>query len=87
VELSEENKHLLYVPPGFAHGFQVLSDTAEVLYKCTEEYSPSDDRGIIWNDPEINIAWPLQYPTLSGKDKIHPFLKDADINFIFTISA
>jgi dTDP-4-dehydrorhamnose 3,5-epimerase len=87
VELSEENKHLLYVPPGFAHGFQVLSNAAEVLYKCTEEYSPSDDRGIIWNDPEINIAWPLQYPTLSGKDKIHPFLKDADINFIFTISA
>ena len=72
VELSGENKHLLYVPPGFAHGFQVLSDTAEVMYKCTDEYSPADDRGIIWNDPDINIAWPLPDPLLSGKDRLHP---------------
>ncbi len=81
VELSEENRYLLYVPPGFAHGFQVLSAAAEVIYKCTEEYSPVDDRGIIWNDPEIAIAWPLADPLLSGKDRLHPRLRDADINF------
>ena len=80
-ELSEENRLMLYVPPGFAHGFQVLSDTAEVMYKCTDEYSPADDRGIIWNDPDINISWPLKDPVLSGKDKLHPFLRDADNNF------
>jgi len=85
-ELTEENKHLLYVPPGFAHGFQVLSEAAEVLYKCTDEYSPAHDRGIIWNDPDIGVAWPLGNPQLSGKDKVHPGLKDADINFIFTQS-
>lgn len=85
VELSAENKHLLYVPAGFAHGFQVVSDTAEVLYKCTEEYSPANDRGIIWNDPDLGIAWPLNDPLLSGKDKMHPFLKDADNNFVYTV--
>ncbi len=81
VELSEENRHLLYVPPGFAHGFQVLSESADVMYKCTDEYSPAEDRGIIWNDPEINIAWPLGNPVLSGKDGVHPRLQNADINF------
>ena len=81
MELSEQNRLMLYVPPGFAHGFQVLSDTAEVLYKCTNEYSPADDRGIIWNDPEINIFWPIKDPVLSDKDKTHPFLRDADNNF------
>jgi dTDP-4-dehydrorhamnose 3,5-epimerase len=72
---------MLYLPPGFAHGFQVLSETAEVMYKCTDEYSPTDDRGIIWNDPDINIAWPHRDPILSGKDKAHPRLREADINF------
>lgn len=81
VELSEENNRMLYVPPAFAHGFVVLSDGAEVLYKCTEEYSPADDRGIIWNDPELSIAWPVKEPLLSGKDKTHPLLRDADNNF------
>jgi dTDP-4-dehydrorhamnose 3,5-epimerase len=81
VELTDENHLMLYVPPGFAHGFQVLSDTAEVLYKCTDEYSPANDRGIIWNDPDINIAWPLKDPVLSDKDKTHPTLQDADNNF------
>jgi len=81
IDLTEENKDMLYVPPGFAHGFQVLSETAEVLYKCTSEYSPTDDRGIIWNDQDINIAWPLGKPILSGKDKAHPRLQDADNNF------
>ena len=80
-ELSEENNLILYVPSGFAHGFVVLSEAADVIYKCTREYSPEDDRGIIWNDPDINIHWPVKYPVLSEKDKNHPALKDADINF------
>ena len=81
MELSEANRQMLYVPPGFAHGFQVLSDTAEVLYKCTAEYSPADEGGIIWNDASINVAWPLDNPVLSGKDKVNPPLGDADNNF------
>jgi dTDP-4-dehydrorhamnose 3,5-epimerase len=84
VELTEQNKLMLYVPPGFAHGFQVLSETAEVMYKCTDEYSPPEDRGIIWNDPDVNIAWPLKDPVLSGKDKVHPLLREADNNFLWT---
>ncbi|HEX9021823.1 MAG TPA: dTDP-4-dehydrorhamnose 3,5-epimerase [Nitrospirota bacterium] len=87
VELSEENRLMLYVPPGFAHGFEVLSETAEVLYKCTDEYSPPDDRGVIWNDPGIGIAWPLPDPVLSGKDKVHPLLRDADNNYTIQTSA
>lgn len=83
VELTEENKYLLYVPPGFAHGFQVLSDSAEVMYKCTQEYSTVDDRGVIWNDSDLNVVWPLKNPLLSAKDKMHPLLTDADNNFEF----
>jgi dTDP-4-dehydrorhamnose 3,5-epimerase len=81
VELSEENNLMLYVPPAFAHGFIVLSEAADVLYKCTKEYAPDSDRGIIWNDPDIHIQWPVKEPILSDKDKRHPFLKDADNNF------
>ncbi|NWF75705.1 MAG: dTDP-4-dehydrorhamnose 3,5-epimerase [Nitrospirae bacterium] len=81
LELSDENNYMLYIPPAFAHGFIVLSDTADVIYKCTKEYSPEDDRGIIWNDPEIGIIWPLHNPILSEKDAKHPRLKEADINF------
>lgn len=81
IELSEENNHMLYIPPAFAHGFVVLSDEAEVMYKCTREYSPGNDRGILWNDPDVNIRWPVQEPVLSEKDKGHPLLKDADNNF------
>ncbi len=87
VELTEENRLMLYVPPGFAHGFQVLSDAADVMYKCTDEYSPSEDRGIIWNDTDINIAWPLKDPVLSSKDKLHPLLRKADNNFTFERTA
>ena len=83
-KLSAENGLLLYLPPGFAHGFRVLSETADVLYKVTREYSPGRDRGIIWNDPEIAIDWPLANPILSAKDAHLPFLKDAEINFIFS---
>lgn len=85
-ELSEENHHMLYIPAGFAHGFVVLSDLALVMYKCTEEYSPENDRGIIWNDPYININWPVKEPIISEKDKTHPTLKDADNNFFYSES-
>ncbi len=79
--LNEDNKRMLYVPRGFAHGFLVLSDTAEVVYKTGEEYSPENDAGIKWNDPEININWNCENPLVSGKDDKLPLLKDADNNF------
>ncbi|MFH1962793.1 MAG: dTDP-4-dehydrorhamnose 3,5-epimerase [bacterium] len=75
VELSEENHYELYIPVGFAHGFLVLSETAEIAYKCTEEYSHEHDRGIIWNDPEININWPIKDPIISEKDANLPGLR------------
>lgn len=83
VELSEENNRMLYIPPAFAHGFVVLSDTADVIYKCTKEYSLENDRGIIWNDPDISIKWPVENLVISEKDRKLPLLKDADKNFVF----
>ena len=77
VKLSAENKRMLYIPPGFAHGFCVLSDVAEVVYKVTEEYAPECEAGIIWNDPEIGIAWPIERPILSPKDAAWPPLREA----------
>lgn len=70
VYLSEMNKRQFYIPPGFAHGFLVLSDIAEFVYKCTDYYHPGDEGGILWNDPEIGIQWPLNemVPCLSSKD-------------------
>jgi len=79
--LSENNHKLLYIPKGFAHGFCVLSEEADVLYKVTQEYSPEDEMGIIWNDPEINITWPIDKPILHEKDSQLPFLKNIDNNF------
>ncbi len=76
VILSEENKNMLYVPKGFAHGFCVLSDYAIVLYKVSEEYSRELDAGVRWNDPDLNIFWPIKDPILSDKDKNLPFLKE-----------
>ncbi len=82
VELSEENKKMLYIPAGFAHGFFVLSDEAEVCYQCSEEYSPEHDAGILWNDPEIGIEWGLVgTPIVSDKDNKNPLLIDAKNNF------
>ena len=74
VRLSSDNCRQLWVPPGFAHGFYVLSSTAEVVYKCTEYYFPEDERGLLWNDPQIGINWPLlnPEPTLSEKDRHAP---------------
>lgn len=81
--LSAENGRLLYVPPGFAHGFCVLSDTADLIYKATNYYKPETERGIIWNDPQIGVAWPVPAPKLSDKDIVLPTLAEADINYRF----
>lgn len=81
--LSAENKKQLMIPRGFAHGFLVLSDTAEFAYKCDEFYHPEDEGGLLYNDPDINIKWPdvdVEY-TLSEKDKIHPTFKNLNIKF------
>lgn len=77
VELSEENKQMLFIPDGFAHGFVVLSEEAELLYKTSKEYAPQADRGILWSDKDINIDWEIDFePILSEKDKIQPALKE-----------
>ncbi len=77
VELSEENKNMLYIPNGFAHGFVALTDEVELMYKTSGEYTPSADRGILWNDKDINIDWNIDFqPILSEKDKVQPNLKD-----------
>ena len=79
VELSEDNKNMLFIPAGFAHGFVVLSDEAELLYKASGEYNPLADRGVLWSDNDINIDWEIDFePVLSEKDKVQPKL--ADIN-------
>ena len=78
-ELSEENKYMLYIPPGFAHGFQVLTDFAEVAYKTTAEFNSDSERGLLWNDPKINIKWPASNVLLSEKDTGLPGLDDADV--------
>lgn len=82
IELTAENKKQLLIPKGFAHGFMTLTDDVEVQYKTDELYSPENDRGIIWNDPEISIEWPIDItPVLSEKDEKAPLLKDAENNF------
>ena len=74
VILSEENKTQFWVPPGFAHGFVVLSETADFEYKCTDYYDPSDEGSLLWNDPDLNIPWPIDNPKLSEKDANAPLL-------------
>lgn len=82
-ELSDENHHQLYVPPGFAHGFYVLSDDVCFQYKCTDYYAPNDEYGIAWDDPSLNINWPLQdQPLLSPKDKLYVALRDTPIEHL-----
>lgn len=83
VNLSEENIRMLYIPAGFAHGFMTLSDVADVMYKTTDEYSPEHEAGIIWNDPEIGIEWPLAEPVLSPRDARWPGLRDAVNQFLY----
>ncbi len=78
-ELSDTNKRMLYVPPGFAHGFMVISETADFLYKCTALYDAASDCGVRWDDPVIGIDWPLsERPQLSSKDAAAPLLADAE---------
>jgi dTDP-4-dehydrorhamnose 3,5-epimerase len=79
--LTAENKRQLWIPPGFAHGFLVVSEVAEVLYKTTDYYAPQYERSLIWNDPDIGIQWPIEgiTPILSKKDEAGQTLKTAEI--------
>jgi dTDP-4-dehydrorhamnose 3,5-epimerase len=76
VYLSSDNNRQVFIPEGFAHGFCVLSETADVLYKCTDFYNPDDEYGILWSDPTIGIEWPVAKPVLSPKDSGYPQLKE-----------
>jgi dTDP-4-dehydrorhamnose 3,5-epimerase len=79
VYLSEANHQQLYVPPGYAHGFCVVSDFADVVYKCTTVYKPQDDAAIRWDDPEIGVEWPVDSPLVSDKDRQAPLLSEVHI--------
>jgi dTDP-4-dehydrorhamnose 3,5-epimerase len=81
-ELSALNKHMLWIPPGFAHGFLALEDGTDFLYKCTDYYAPEHDRSILWSDPRIGIEWPLDgaAPSLSTKDSAAPLLAEAELD-------
>ncbi len=79
LELSDANKLMLWIPPGFAHGFCSLEDGSDLVYKCTTLYDPAADRAILWNDPEIGIEWPIKEPVLSGKDAGAPRLAGASL--------
>ena len=81
--LSEENKKEFFLPIGFAHGFCVLSDEAEIVYKSSDEYSPENERAIAWNDPTININWPIKDPIVSEKDAENSLLGEIENNFVF----
>jgi dTDP-4-dehydrorhamnose 3,5-epimerase len=83
VSLSAANKKMLYVPAGFAHGFCVVSDEAEIAYMTTEEYAPECEAGIRWDDPKLAIAWPIAAPRLSDRDQRWPGLEGADNNFLY----
>jgi dTDP-4-dehydrorhamnose 3,5-epimerase len=83
VELSAENKKQFWIPVGFAHGFSVFSEVADVEYKCTDFYSPENERGIMWNDPVLNIQWPVSEPLLSDRDCQHPNFSDIETDFTF----
>lgn len=78
--LSDKNFRQFYVPPGFAHGFCVLSETAIFAYKCTDFYNPATEGGVLWNDSELNISWNVEHPLLSEKDKVNPRLRDIPQN-------
>lgn len=75
VELNDENHRQLWIPPGYAHGFCVLSEIADFQYKCTDFYFPQDEGGLRWNDPDVGIEWPVTDPQLSAKDAVNPTLK------------
>ena len=75
VDLTDENNLQFYIPPGYAHGFCVLSDVADFEYKCTEFYHPADEVGLLWNDPDLKIDWPIAQPVLSGRDAANSSLR------------
>jgi len=75
VELNDENHRQLWIPPGYAHGFCVLSEVADFQYKCTDLYVPEDEGGLLWSDPDVNIPWPVMSPQLSAKDQGNPTLR------------
>ena len=79
-ELNDRNHAMLFIPPGFAHGFIALTEDIHLLYKCTKEYAPEADAGIRWNDPTIGILWPVSNPIVSAKDAALPFIKSANIS-------
>ena len=79
-ELSEDNKYQLYIPEGFAHGYYVMSETAEISYKCSEIYHPEDEKSIRWDDPEIGVEWPDTEPLLSEKDRVACSFGEAVLN-------
>ena len=76
VELNDDNHRQLWIPPGYAHGFCVLSEVADFQYKCTDFYFPADEGGLLWNDPDVGIPWPITEPQLSAKDANNPRLRD-----------
>ena len=82
-ELSDQNHRLLYLPEGIAHGFCVLSDSADVVYKVTAEYAPALERGVVWNDPDLGIRWPIETPRVSVRDAGLPRLRDTDHDFSY----
>lgn len=84
IYLNEENHTQLYIPPGFAHGFCVLSDEADFHYKCTDYYFPNAEHGIAWNDVDLNISWPIEHPILSPKDATYPLLRELTNEKLFT---
>jgi len=75
IDLTGANHRQLYIPPGYAHGFCVVSDHADLLYKCTDFYRPGDEQGVVWNDPELGIRWPVGEPILSARDAACPTLR------------
>ena len=83
LELTQDNHLMLYVPQGFAHGFCALSEMVDVIYYVSAEYSPEYDGGILWNDPEIGVEWPVDKPLVSTKDAGLPLLREADFNFTY----
>lgn len=82
IEVSEENRIMFYVPPGFAHGFITLTDDVEFLYKCTDDYSPAHERGIRWDDPDLAVKWPMDMKDIlvSDRDAELPFFKNAELS-------
>jgi dTDP-4-dehydrorhamnose 3,5-epimerase len=82
VRLSAREQNQIYVPAGFAHGFHVLSETVQFLYKCSDFYNPSDERGILWNDSDLNISWGIADPIVSDRDTKNPKLSDVSVEFL-----